>query len=198
MEFSARPITRAFYALGDAGYGLSKQVLTPFRGVRYHLKEWATSDAGRPRNPKELFNLRHAKARNVIERTIGVLKRRFKVLRPCMDYEMKTIKSVIYACVLTHNFIREYDASDLGSDLASSRRDTRRHRAVNETFDPIPYDFDTSDNWRSWMAGTMWEEYQEFSGNEDDSDIPEDEILSGTSDSDKESSSGSESGSVSE
>ncbi|KAF4144374.1 DDE superfamily endonuclease [Phytophthora infestans] len=144
-----------FYVLGDAGYGLSKQVLTPFRGVRYHLKEWATSDAGRPRSPKELFNLRHAKARNVIERTIGVLERRFKVLHTCMGNEMKTIKSVIYACVLTHNFIREYDASDLGSDLASSRRDTRSHRAVNETFDPIPYDFDTYDNWRSWMAGTM-------------------------------------------
>lgn len=28
------------YYLGDAGYGLSKFCLTPFRGVRYHLKEW--------------------------------------------------------------------------------------------------------------------------------------------------------------
>lgn len=25
----------------DAGYGLNKTSLTPYRGVRYHLKEWA-------------------------------------------------------------------------------------------------------------------------------------------------------------
>ncbi|KAF4146255.1 hypothetical protein GN958_ATG04568 [Phytophthora infestans] len=56
-----------------------------------------------------------------------------------------------------------------------------------------PFIVDTVRNQR-----TMWEEYQGFSGNEDDSDIPEDEISSGTSDSDNESSSGSESGSVSE
>ena len=31
-----------FY-LGDAGYGLSKFVLTPYRGQRYHLKEWGLS-----------------------------------------------------------------------------------------------------------------------------------------------------------
>ncbi|OWZ01090.1 polyprotein [Phytophthora megakarya] len=30
-----------YYVLVDAGYGLSEQALTPFRRVRYHLKEWA-------------------------------------------------------------------------------------------------------------------------------------------------------------
>ena len=28
------------YDLGDAGYALSTKVLTPYRGVRYHLREW--------------------------------------------------------------------------------------------------------------------------------------------------------------
>ena len=28
------------YDLADAGYGLSRRILTPYRGVRYHLKEW--------------------------------------------------------------------------------------------------------------------------------------------------------------
>ena len=28
------------YILGDAGFGLSETTLIPYRGVRYHLKEW--------------------------------------------------------------------------------------------------------------------------------------------------------------
>jgi hypothetical protein len=29
------------YYLGDAGYSSSDSLLIPYRGVRYHLKEWA-------------------------------------------------------------------------------------------------------------------------------------------------------------
>ncbi|OWZ08353.1 Nuclease HARBI1 [Phytophthora megakarya] len=39
-----------YFVLGDPGYGLSEKVLTPFRGVRYHLKEWARRPSGRPQN----------------------------------------------------------------------------------------------------------------------------------------------------
>jgi hypothetical protein len=45
-----------------------------YRGVRYHLKEVRQADQ-RPKNVKELFNLRHSLLRNVIKRIFGVLKR---------------------------------------------------------------------------------------------------------------------------
>jgi len=53
---------------------LSDALLVPYRSVRYHLSEWDRAKEA-PRNPKELFNLRHASARNVIEQIFGVLKR---------------------------------------------------------------------------------------------------------------------------
>jgi hypothetical protein len=31
------------FLLGDAAYGISPWLLSPYRGVRYHLKEWATA-----------------------------------------------------------------------------------------------------------------------------------------------------------
>jgi hypothetical protein len=34
------PIREGKFYLGDAGYGLKPYLLTPYRGVRYHLKEW--------------------------------------------------------------------------------------------------------------------------------------------------------------
>ena len=75
-----------------AGVDIDKQAkcIAP---VRYHLKEWGrtnirlvyiihcnsfdVSSLYRPKTKEELFNLRHASARNVIERIFGVLKCRF-------------------------------------------------------------------------------------------------------------------------
>ena len=54
---------------GDAGYGLTLNVITPYRGVRYHLREWSLGNQ-RPQNKKELYNLRHAQQRNCIEQIL--------------------------------------------------------------------------------------------------------------------------------
>ena len=62
------------YYLADAGYPNTDALLAPYRGMRYHLKEWGNSrdrckyilpsviliNGYRPRNHEELFNLRHA------------------------------------------------------------------------------------------------------------------------------------------
>jgi hypothetical protein len=46
------PLFIGKYYLGDAGYALSKYCLTPYRGKRYHLKEWSrgTTDLGTRRS----------------------------------------------------------------------------------------------------------------------------------------------------
>jgi hypothetical protein len=63
------------YNLGDAGYGFKRYCLTPFRGVRYHLKEWARGNS-KPLNKEELFNMHHAYLRNIIERAFGIIKKK--------------------------------------------------------------------------------------------------------------------------
>jgi hypothetical protein len=73
------------YYLGDAGYALNLKCLTPYRFVRYHLREWSQGNQ-RPRNAKELFNLRHSQLRNAIERIFGVLKKRFPILTTYPEY----------------------------------------------------------------------------------------------------------------
>ena len=77
------------YYLGDAGYGLQKFCLTPYRGVRYHLREWSLG-TDRPKNAQELFNLRHSSLRNAIERIFGVLKKRFPILTDSTAYPYAT------------------------------------------------------------------------------------------------------------
>lgn len=65
-------VPRGTYYLVDAGYTNGEGFLAPYRGQRYHLNEW--NNGRQPRNPKELFNMKHSTARNVIERAFGILK----------------------------------------------------------------------------------------------------------------------------
>ena len=53
------------------------RLIAPYRGVRYHLKEYSVHPL---ENPKELFNLRHTSLRIAIERVFGVLKKRFPII----------------------------------------------------------------------------------------------------------------------
>ncbi|XP_026459121.1 uncharacterized protein LOC113359753 [Papaver somniferum] len=98
-----------FY-LADAGFANMPQFITPYRGVRYHSKEFG---GNRPKDAKELFNLRHASLRNAIERVIGVLKRRFTILQLQPQYPFESQVKIVLACCILHNHIRRECINDL-------------------------------------------------------------------------------------
>lgn len=66
----------------------------------------------RPKDKEELYNLRHATLRNVIERIFGVLKRRFRILQLAPEYNMDTQGRLPAALCALHNFIRTHDPDD--------------------------------------------------------------------------------------
>lgn len=98
-------VPKGCYYLCDNGYPNSDGFLTPYKSVRYHLNEWGESSA-RPRTFQEYFNMKHSRARNVIERTFGLLKMRWGILRSPSYYSIKIQNRIIMACCLLHNFIR--------------------------------------------------------------------------------------------
>lgn len=95
------------------GYALTPQFLTPYRGVRYHLKEWAQVPDARPSNPKELFNLRHSALRNVVERVFGVAKRKFKILRSQPEYPLASQIKLVLALACVTNIIHSVEGEDM-------------------------------------------------------------------------------------
>jgi len=92
------------YYLANARYSNSPLTMTSYRGVKYHLKEQARSRL-KPQNKEELFNLRHASLRNVIERQFDVLKRRFKIIRTAPKFPLPIQTRLIYALTDLNNFI---------------------------------------------------------------------------------------------
>ena len=99
------------YYLCDNAYPNAEGFLTPYKSVRYHLKEWGIGRQA-PQTPQELFNLRHTKARNVIERSFAVLKMRWGILRSASFYPIDVQTGLIIACFLLHNYIRKEMAID--------------------------------------------------------------------------------------
>ena len=60
----------------------------------------------------EIFNLCHAKLRNVIERAFGVVKARFPILKKMAPYSFATQTKIAMTCFPIHNFLRQISVAD--------------------------------------------------------------------------------------
>ncbi|XP_047944172.1 uncharacterized protein LOC125190814 [Salvia hispanica] len=132
-------VPKGNYFLCDNGYANSEGFLTPYKGVRYHLKEWGVGTQ-RPQNAQEMFNLRHTKARNIIERAFVVVKMRWAVLRSASFYPIKIQIRMIMACFLLHNFIRgemSHDPIEEALDVEISRNEEDNDNGDMEFVDQV-------------------------------------------------------------
>nr|XP_011464621.1 PREDICTED: uncharacterized protein LOC105351565 [Fragaria vesca subsp. vesca] len=131
------------YYLVDGGYTNGKGFLAPFRGQLYHLSEWR--DGHRPTTAKEFFNMKHASARNVIERSFKLLKMRWAILRNPSFYDIITQRRIISVCCMLHNFIRR----EMSVDPIKHEYDRQRRNENLEDNDYIT-SIETSDEWSAW------------------------------------------------
>ena len=102
------------YYLVDSGYPNRVGYLAPYKGQRYHVPEFQQTA---PVGEKEIFNHRHSSLRNVIERSFGVLKMKWRILRGIPSYPMDKQKMIISACMCLHNYIRESALRDEHFDI---------------------------------------------------------------------------------
>ncbi|XP_020269349.1 uncharacterized protein LOC109844645 [Asparagus officinalis] len=166
QPYGLRVYTGKYY-LCDAGYTTQPGFISPYRAVRYHLKEFS----GRtPQNRMELFNLRHSSLRSRIEATFGILKNRFKILTSKPHYPFKTQVDIVLACTVLHNYIATVDPDDdlLNEDIDICEDDTES--GINEDDNVIDFLQSQSvrqqgaskDEWRSrrdQIALDMWIDY---------------------------------------
>ena len=89
----------------DAGYPNRPGYLSPYTCTRYHVAQW--NDGPPPQGMKETFNHADAKVRNVIERSFGVLKMKFRILLNMPSFPEAKQTRIIVACMALHSFIRE-------------------------------------------------------------------------------------------
>ncbi|XP_052722993.1 uncharacterized protein LOC128193494 [Vigna angularis] len=144
--------------LGDAGFMLKTTVLTPYRGVRYHLKEYTRRGS---QNARELFNHRHSSLRNVIERTFRVLKKRFPIIASGTEphYGLDTMTYIILACCILHNFLRGVDNDDSLLNEVDNELNEREEHNVSSS-QVREDDHRIGSGIRDSIAEHMWRDYQ--------------------------------------
>ncbi|XP_021808760.1 uncharacterized protein LOC110752418 isoform X2 [Prunus avium] len=137
-----------------------KVAQAPFRGVRYHLQDFA-GHGNDPQNENELFNLRHASLRNVIERIFGIFKSRFTIFKSAPPFPFKTQAELVLACVALHNFLRKECRSD-EFPIEPTDESSSSVLPVNEedNLEPIvqtqEQQRENANAWRATIALDMW------------------------------------------
>ena len=84
--------------------------MTPYCNVRYWLSDFRSG--GKAVGREEIFNLYHARLRNVIERAFGVVKARFPILKKMAPYSFAAQTKIVMTCFSIHNFLQQVSVAD--------------------------------------------------------------------------------------
>lgn len=113
---------------------------------------------------KELFNLRHAQARNTVGRIFSVFKKRFQIFAKPVDWPVNTQAKLVQALVVVHNVIRLHDPQDDLSDQAigAEERISGASEDVGELDEELSdAERSAAELFRDKIASDMWDSYQE-------------------------------------
>jgi hypothetical protein len=102
------------YYLVDSGYPNRMGYLAPYKGHKYYISEW--QNARRPIGSKEVFNFAHSSLRNVIERSFGVVKMKWRILLNLPSFSLRKQSKIIITCMALHNFTRDSAIHDRDFD----------------------------------------------------------------------------------
>jgi len=119
-----------------------------------------------PCNPKELFNLRHASACNVIEQIFGILKWCFRIFHYPPEYDMSVQALIPPVLAALHNFIQQYNPEEIqmydDDELIDFEMDPCRPTRVLGTGPVTPDEMLQANERRDRIAGKMWAQYQHY------------------------------------
>ena len=158
--------------------------MVPYRGVRYHLKEQRLASQKYvslydiiiilivilgQRMQRSFLIYATPLLRNAIERTFGVLKRKFKILKIAPEYNIETQMDIIIALTALFNFTRIRDGNRVDNYINITDREE-----IIEDIQPDYFSFSTDsvetsiklrtkmDILRDQIAEEMWQDYQQY------------------------------------
>ncbi|XP_013188477.2 putative nuclease HARBI1 [Amyelois transitella] len=117
--------SEATWLLGDSGYSQRRTMMTPILDAE-------------PVTPEAYYTQKHVKARNVIERTIGLLKARFRCLlcHRVLHYQPQVAGFITNACVILHNICNENNLPEVRLTEEEQAREVAQQPPVEALHEP--------------------------------------------------------------
>ena len=103
----------------------------------------------------------HARARNVIERIFGVMKKRYRILVSSPEFSLETQARIVCGLAVTHNFIRIHDPEDLPEPLEATHNERADEGGIQDGISTAEQNRASSR--RDRIAAEMWAAYQQRS-----------------------------------
>ena len=115
------------YYVVDSGYPMKKGYLAPYKGISYHLQEFRRRGES-PRTRHKKFNHTHSSLWCVIERTFGVWKNKWRIIRNMPSFPFHIQILIVSTTMALHNF-KLNDRDDRG--FIHANRDSISRREHN-------------------------------------------------------------------
>ena len=107
---------------------MMKGYLAPYKGISYHLQEFRRR-GGSPKTRHEKFNHVHFSLRCTIERTFGVWKNKWRIIRNMTSFPFYIQILIVSTIMALHNFARLNDRDNRG--FINANRDSISRRDHN-------------------------------------------------------------------
>ncbi|XP_040985728.1 uncharacterized protein LOC121234001 [Juglans microcarpa x Juglans regia] len=101
---------KGYYYLVDSVFPCTLGFMPPYPRVRYHRSNCHSNSSFF--GYQDYFNYQYSSLRNVIERTFGVLKKGFRILKSMNPYKVTRHRYIVIACCVMHNIIRSITPND--------------------------------------------------------------------------------------
>jgi hypothetical protein len=163
------PMGAIFWLMQDFQTVTCPRVCSNFICETMYLLLILTLFCFRPADYKELYNLRHAQARNVVERAFGVFKRRFAITEAAPEYPIELQAKLVNALCVLHNFILIHDPTDISIETWTEHRARGSWSGTDDYIEVTPNvpvgDITEAERRRASerrdrLAKRMWEDYR--------------------------------------
>lgn len=130
--------------LGDSGYAQRRWLMTPILGAA-------------PESPEDHYTQLHCRARNTVERCIGVLKARWRCLlgHRVLHYDPVTAAKIVNACVVLHNIANEQNVPMPSNDNEVGVHNQQPN--MHDTDDAAALREESGDSARAQLVRRLWD-----------------------------------------
>ena len=117
-----KQLNNAYHLLGDAAYPLLLGLLTPFR------------ETANMTPAQRKYNKVHSRARQCVERSIGILKGRFRKLKDLEMVDIETMCKIIISTCCIHNIVIKLDSNERLYELFTQGEQDENGLGREDTF----------------------------------------------------------------